>query len=306
MADYFFYCNSFASASGSLERVELGKRVVRPALASEDASRRDRESQTASESRHARRPSTASSLNVQPPRLVQPCRAIGRTDCAGRSPDRGRARARHRRRRKRPVADGADAALRRVRNSGGPARRPFPAALADGRRRSRAGVGLVRHPALDLVRPADATPARDTRLHRRLRDGRLQCGRTGAGAFAGDAERPAGSQRPDRTRTHDCLCRRACDRRVSRGLAWRGTGLWMRRRTVGDCGGAAFGNFRTGAGAGGRLRGRCLRVLPLRGACLRRAAAPYRRSGKAPLSCCDIRCCGRSSSPSSSSTPRGF
>ena len=55
-----------------------------------------------------------------------------------------------------------------------------------------------------------------------------------------------------------------------------------------------------------RLRWRCFREFPNRRGSRRRAAAPYRRSGKAPLSCCDIRCCGRSSSPSSSSTPRGF
>ena len=56
----------------------------------------------------------------------------------------------------------------------------------------------------------------------------------------------------------------------------------------------------------GRRGGAAVRHLRARARDRRRAAIRCRKSRKARRSCCIIRCCGRCSSPSSSSTPRSF
>src|SRR4051794_9739390 len=96
---------------------------------------------------------------LQPLGLVQPRRAVGGADRAGRSPDRRGAPARRRRRRERGVADRADAAVHPVRDSRRIARRPHVAPRADGGLRGAARRRVARHPFADLVQDPDLAPA---------------------------------------------------------------------------------------------------------------------------------------------------
>ena len=186
------------------------------------------------------RPSPA--RNLQPPGLVEPRRAIGRTDCAGRGSDRRRAAARGRRRPDRPAADRADAAVHPVCDPRRPARRSHLAALGDGGQRGAARGGAGRHPAADLAGPDDAAAAFAARLRRRLRHGRLQRRRTGAGAIAGDVATIARCERADRAGAHRSLCERPCARRRAGRMGRRRARLRLCRGAVGDRGRAAVGH----------------------------------------------------------------
>ena len=145
--------------------------------------------------------------------------------------------------------------------------------------------GAARDPAADLARLADPAAARAARLRRGLRHGRLQRRGAGAGAVAGVAATAAGGQCADRTGAHHRLCQRTGARRRAGGMGRCGAGLRICRGALGDRGGAAVGNLRAGA------RGR--------------AAAPSAAGdqGRRRLRAASSRCCGRCSSPSSSSTP---
>ena len=153
------------------------------------------------EFRHVRRRHDPPARDLQPPRLVQSRRPIGRADRAGRGPHRRGAAARRRRRPDRAVADRADPALHPVCDSRRPARRPHLAALADGGRGSAARRGAAGDPRADLAWLADAATPRAARLHRRLRHRRLQRRSACPGALAGDA--------------------RSCCRRPTHGSSWR-------------------------------------------------------------------------------------
>src|SRR6185436_212247 len=65
------------------------------------------------------------------------------------------------------------------------------------------GVGEGRNPAADLVGSNDAATAFAARLHRGLRNGRLQRRRACAGTVAGDLATTARGERADRTGAHD-------------------------------------------------------------------------------------------------------
>ena len=177
--------------------------------------------------------------DLQPPGLVQPRRAISRAGCAGRSADRRRAAARRRRRPDRPAADRADAALHPVCDSRRSARRPHLAALGDGGLRSAARRGARRHPAADLARPDDAAAAFAARLHRGVRNGRLQRRRTRSGAVAGDLATTARGQCADRTGAHDRVRQRSGARRRAGRMGRRGARVRICRGALRDRGRAA-------------------------------------------------------------------
>ncbi len=165
--------------------------------------------------------------------------------------------------------------------------------LADriSRRWLMAGAEALRAAALLAIllliwtRLADAAAARSLRLHRGMRNGSLQRGRARIGTLAGIAATTACRQCADRTGPHHRL------------------------------------RQRTGAGRrAGRMAGRRHRPLALPQRCpswpscccqastnplarRRRSDIRCRRSGKARCSCFAMRCCGRCSSPSSSSIP---
>ena len=176
------------------------------------------------ESSHVRHRTAA---DLQPPGMVQSRRAIGRTDRAGRSPNRRGADARRRRRPDRAVANRADAAVYPVRDSRRIARRPHFAARADGGLGSAARRGAARNSRADLVQPADLAAARAARLCRGMRNGRLQRGGAGAGAVIGAAAIAAFGQCADRAGAHHRIRQwTGLGRRAGR-MGRRRTGVWM-------------------------------------------------------------------------------
>ena len=191
---------------------------------------------------HVRRRHASPARNIQPSGLVQPCRSISRTDRAGRSAHRRRAAARRRRRPDRPAADRADAALHPVRDPCRSACRSHLAALGDGGFGGATRRGARRDPAADLAGANDAAAALAARLHRGVRNGRLQRRRAGSGAVAGDLATTARSQCADRTGTHDRIRQRSGARRRPGRMGWRGAGVRICRGVIRDRGGAAVGH----------------------------------------------------------------
>ncbi len=190
---------------------------------------------------HLHHPSPAPDL--QPARLVEPRRAIGRADRAGGGTDRRRAAARGGRRPNRPAADRADTTVHPVRDPGRFFDRPDVAAPADGVGRSAAGDCAGRHPAADLVQAADAVAARAGGLRRGVRDGRLQRRGAGPGAIAGSGAIATRRQRPDRAGAHHRLRQRPCAGRRAGRMGRRGASLRICCRAVGACRGAAVGHL---------------------------------------------------------------
>src|SRR5262249_23469644 len=143
MADNSFYCNSFATASRALptsccrEAGGFGRRAAGRCPNPETP-----------DLRHVHL-CDRTACDLQPPRLVEPRRAVGGTDCAGGRAHRRRAAARRRRRPDGCVADRADPALHPRRDPGGPARRPHVAAIPDGGLRSTARHSAGGDPAAD-------------------------------------------------------------------------------------------------------------------------------------------------------------
>ena len=117
---------------------------------------------------------------------------------------------------------------------------------------------------------ADAAAAGAARLRRGVRHGRLQRGRAGAGAVAGDAAAIARGQRADRTGAHHGVRQRPGARR-------RAGRMGRRRAGVRICRGALR-----------RSRSCCCRASTSRPARPRRGAIRCRTSRKAPTSCCII------------------
>ena len=159
------------------------------------------------------------------------------------APDRRRAAARRRRRPDRPAADRADAALHPVRDSRRPARRPHLAALGDGGLRGAARRGACRDPAADLARPDDAAAAFAARLHRGVRNGRLQRRRARSGAVAGDVATIARGQCADRTGAHDRVRQRPGARRRAGRMGRRRARVRLCRGVVRDRRRAAVGHL---------------------------------------------------------------
>ena len=222
---------------------------------------------TSQEMRHVKNASPP--RHVQPPRLVQPCGTIRRADRAGRSPDRRRADARRRRRPDRRPTDRAHVALRAVRHSGRPARRPDLAPLADGECRGAAGGGACRHRPPARPRRAQPAPPGAARLRRCVRHGRLQRGCAGPGALAGEFGPAAGRQCPHRARAHRRLRERAGARWCAGRLVGREPGLRLCRGAFGHRRRTALRNLRAGARADaaapsvpGHPRRRGIRVPP--------------------------------------------
>ena len=91
----------------------------------------------------------------------------------------------------------------------------------------------------------------------------------------------------DRTCAHGRLCQRTGAGRRAGGMGRRRARLWICRRPLGHRGGAAVRNLRAGPRA-------------------RAATSPAAGDQEGAPSCCTIRCCGRYSSRSSSSTPPPF
>ena len=147
-------------------------------------------------------------------------------------------------------------------------------------------AALAGNPPADLARSADAAAAGAARLCRGLRNGGLQRRRAGAGALAGDVAATARGQRADRTGAHRRLCQRTGARRRAGRMGRCGAGVWLCRGALGDRRRAAVRHLRAGARSP------------------RRGAIRCRTSRRVRCSCCIIRCCGRCSSRSSSSTPR--
>ncbi len=160
------------------------------------------------ESSHVSRCDASPARNLQPPGLVQPRRAVGRTDRARRSAHRCGAAARRRRGPDRPAADRADVALHPVRDPRRSARRSHFAALGNGGLGGAARCGVGRNSAADLARANDAATAFAARLHRGMRHRGLQRRRTRFGAVAGDVETITCGERADRTGAHDRIRQR--------------------------------------------------------------------------------------------------
>ena len=159
------------------------------------------------------------------------------------APDRRGAAARRRRRPDRPAADRADVALHPVRDPRRPARRPHLAALGDGGLRGAAGRGVGRNSAADLAGPNDAAAALVARLHRGLRNGRLQRRRTRFGAVAGHVGAIARGERADRTGAHDRVRQRPRARRRAGRMGRRSACLRLCRGVVRDRSRAAVGHL---------------------------------------------------------------
>ena len=91
--------------------------------------------------------------------------------------------------------------------------------------------------------PNHAAAALGARLHRGLRNGRLQRRRAGARAVAGDLATTARGQCADRTGAHGGLRQRPGARRRAGRMGWRGARLRICRGAVRDCRGAAVGHL---------------------------------------------------------------
>ncbi len=231
-------------------------------------------------------PADSPAADLQPPRLVQSRRAIGRADRARCRAHRRGAAARRRRRPDRGAADRAHASLHPVRDPRGPARRPDVAAISDGRRRSVARGGARDDPGADLGGRHQPSSARAARLRRGVRHRRLQRRSTRAGAFARHAR--SNCPRPTRGSSLRAPSPLPADPRLaacwSAGLAPRPPSA-LRPRS------RSWQRSRWPASTNPRAN-------------LCRAGIRCRTSGKAPCSSCATRCCVPSSSRSSSSTQR--
>ena len=122
-------------------------------------------------------------------------------------------------------------------------RRPHLAALGDGRLRSAAGRGAGRHSAADLAGADDAAAALAARLHRGVRNGRLQRRRTRFGAVAGDVATTARGQCADRTGAHGGVRQRSGARRRAGRMGRRRARLRLCRGVVRDRSRAAVGHL---------------------------------------------------------------
>ena len=104
-------------------------------------------------------------------------------------------------------------------------------------------AALGRNPAADLARPNDAAAALAARLHRGVRNGRLQRRRARAGAVAGDLGTIARGQCADRTGAHDRVRQRPGARRRAGRMGRRSACLRLCRGVVRDRSRAAVGHL---------------------------------------------------------------